>query len=805
MNGLRNSVMPSPRFFQLIVPGVLLSIAASCTGNASPEASIRPLGFGRITFDELPASVDEAEILVSLGYDDPTFPWKGVARGGVELGEVPAPSPGSAPLEGMALTGRKETKAIEGPIPPASAGFNEIVVEAAASDGPHERVQLILQRNGQTVYRSPSASLRADGALDLLAFPVPGQRTRTTRADRFRVEFAGNCDVDLVHRVSFVRQPLSRFLVKNEPFGSTRLVGDLLRRSVSVTSADPRTAAVVLREGETMNLHLAGDPDFQPRGEAYLFEVTVTGSGSPARRSVSVERGEWASVSFRASEVGAGPARLRVSVGPEEGEGSAVGFIGEASIRRQGEAGPTVVLITSDTHRADHVGVFNSASPVATPHLNALAARGVAFGDCLSSTNITKPAHMALMTGLHPLDIGILSNRSRLAATADTLAERFAAAGYQTFAVTSAFLLLDQHSGLGQGFDRMEGPLRLQRDGEVSISRLVDWIDGADGAPVFAWLHLFDAHEPYGPPEPYDRKYYEGDEPFGERAPGLDKRLIPHWLEGLQDLDYPYAQYRAEVDYLDGALAQLLDHPRVRNGAVAFTADHGESFGEHGIWWGHAGLYPGTTQVPLIMSWPGSPQGLLVDAPVQHRDVAHTLLTLSDVGADSFPGRDLRQAIADEPVEEPRFMIGGHGFSAAVRSGDWLFTMDLRRHHEATREQARSTGQSELFNLSMDPRCEEDLLLEEIDRAVAMRKALLNWIQSAPPEGLREDQRRSPEDESMLAALGYADHSATRSSRVWDPERRDGPSTWEESPWRRFFEDEAFRERFLAARKNRKN
>lgn len=150
-------------------------------------------------------------------------------------------------------------------------------------------------------------------------------------------------------------------------------------------------------------------------------------------------------------------------------------------------------------------------------------------------------------------------------------------------------------------------------------------------------------------------------------------------------------------------------------------------------------------------------------------------------------------------------MIGGHGFSAAVRSGDWLFTMDLRRHHEATREQARSTGQSELFNLSMDPRCEEDLLLEEIDRAVAMRKALLNWIQSAPPEGLREDQRRSPEDESMLAALGYADHSATRSSRVWDPERRDGPSTWEESPWRRFFEDEAFRERFLAARKNRKN
>ena len=142
-------------------------------------------------------------------------------------------------------------------------------------------------------------------------------------------------------------------------------------------------------------------------------------------------------------------------------------------------------------------------------------------------------------------------------------------------------------------------------------------------------------------------------------------------------------------------------------------------------------------------------------------------------------------------------MVGAHGFSGAVRSGKWLFTMDLKPHHEASREKLRSTGQSELFDLSDDPMCECDLLLVEVDRSLAMRKALVAWMQSAPAEGLREDQRRSSEDESMLAALGYADNAASQSNKLWDPERWNGARAWEESPWRRFFEDDPFREGYL--------
>ena len=93
--------------------------------------------------------------------------------------------------------------------------------------------------------------------------------------------------------------------------------------------------------------------------------------------------------------------------------------------------------------------------------------------------------------------------------------------------------------------------------------------------------------------------------------------------------------------------------------------------------------------------------------------------------------------------------------------------------------------------------CERDLLLGEPDRALAMRKALVTWMQSAAGEGLREDQRRSTEDESMLAALGYANNAASQSSQLWDPERWNGARVWEESPWRRFFEDDSFREKYL--------
>ena len=284
-----------------------------------------------------------------------------------------------------------------------------------------------------------------------------------------------------------------------------------------------------------------------------------------------------------------------------------------------------------------------------------------------------------------------------------------------------------------------------------------------------------------------------GGDPFADGDPGLDKKIIPSWLKGLSDVDYPYAQYRAEVDYLDGALDGLLNHPRILAGTVAFTADHGESFGEHGIWWDHAGLYPSTVHVPLIVAWPDAPAGTKSSAPVRQMDVSKTLLALSGLDEDDdFPGRDLRWGLEDDPVGDPRFVLASHHSTAALQAGPWLFIMDLRRHFGRALERRRITGQAELYNLADDPECRNDLLLDEFDRATRKRERRIEWLQSAEDLGLRSDQRRSAEDESMLASLGYGGGEDDAASDLWDPVRWEGEEGWLRSPWRRLFEDDSF-------------
>jgi arylsulfatase A-like enzyme len=155
-----------------------------------------------------------------------------------------------------------------------------------------------------------------------------------------------------------------------------------------------------------------------------------------------------------------------------------------------------VLLVTSDTHRGELLGT-TAGGLVRTPALDALAARGVVFLDAMSTSNATNPSHAALMTGLHPRDTRVVTNRDPLARRAVTLAERFAAAGYRTAATYSAFHLDDATSGLGQGFDRYEGPgaptgldfdafegaSSSVRDGALTVERALAHVDDGSAVP----------------------------------------------------------------------------------------------------------------------------------------------------------------------------------------------------------------------------------------------------------------------------------------------------------------------------------
>ncbi len=275
-----------------------------------------------------------------------------------------------------------------------------------------------------------------------------------------------------------------------------------------------------------------------------------------------------------------------------------------------------VVIITLDTTRADRIGCYGY-DLAETPAIDALAARGTRFARAYTPVPLTIPAHSSLFTGLLPPHHGVRDNGDqRLAEQATTLAERLTAHGWTTHAAVAAFVT-QAHWGFGQGFagydDRLGVPSdrlswRAERDGSEVVDQALTALDaGAD----FLWVHLFEPHSPYEPPEPY-RSRHQGR---------------------------PYDGEIAAADAQVGRLLAALPEDAL----IVVAGDHGEALGEggeqqHGLLLGEATLH-----VPLILAGPGVPSGV-EQRPVSLVDVAPTLLRLLGLPLDpDMDGQDLFQ------------------------------------------------------------------------------------------------------------------------------------------------------------------
>ncbi|MCB9914820.1 MAG: sulfatase [Planctomycetes bacterium] len=426
--------------------------------------------------------------------------------------------------------------------------------------------------------------------------------------------------------------------------------------------------------------------------------------------------------------------------------------------------------MTSDTHRGDHVGALGPGAPVRTPAIDALAARGVLYTDAYAASNTTNPSHGSLMTGLPVRDTRVLDNSSPLVDDARTLAEAFRDAGYHTLAAVSVRHLMDDESGFGQGFERMAGPSSeaSERPARATTTQAVAWLDELADEPVFLWVHVFDAHSPYEPPASTDRRYYpKGKDPFDpSQRLQYDGRFLPVYLRGLTDVEFPYAQYRAEIDALDGELERLLAHPRALAGVTALTADHGESFGAHGIWWDHAGLYPDTLHVPLVLAWPGGPHGVRCDAPVEQMHLGRTLLDAAGLVASEFRGADLRAAAAGAAIERPRYSLAKEGHAASLLEGGWFLVLNLSDYQTTAMARPRARHTVELYDLAHDPAAANDLAEREPARAKAMRAKLVEWLGGASARGLAGAGAGTAEQKRRLASLGYTGDGPSEDARA---------------------------------------
>ena len=316
-----------------------------------------------------------------------------------------------------------------------------------------------------------------------------------------------------------------------------------------------------------------------------------------------------------------------------------------------------VVLTLMDTLRADALSCYGGERS-STPSLDALAASGVRFAGAISQCYWTRPSMVSLMTGRYGPATGVHTGIDRLPGSYGTLAEVFSAGGF----LTAAFLTNSNagpDAGLGQGWDHlvMRGVSDLNPDTETFVGRdVVPFVAQHLEEDLLLYVHLMDAHGPYGPP---------GAPPAGWLPPPgapveRDSSLDQPWLADPTDAARVQL-YHYDVETMDAQwgtfLAQLLSRWEDGDGPatiVALAADHGEYLGEYGLW-SHIkhDLVPEIVHVPMILRAPGQlPVGSVVSAPVENIDLAPTLLALA-----GLPEGALGEAEGESLLP----LVAGHG------------------------------------------------------------------------------------------------------------------------------------------------
>ncbi len=336
---------------------------------------------------------------------------------------------------------------------------------------------------------------------------------------------------------------------------------------------------------------------------------------------------------------------------------------------------PNVLVVTLDTTRADRFGAYGN-EVMQTRAFDGLAADGALFTAASAVAPVTGPSHASMFSGRGPWDHGVLLNGVPLPAD-PLLAELLHDHGYATGAFVSAYVL-DGKNGFSRGFDVYDDdfgwipgssdllPARvlamarrhaepdevLDRRGADTVDQALAWLDQREGGGAWLlWVHLFDPHGPYTPPPPYDTLYYQGDsrDPANHSMDGVEN-VAPYLrksLVGVTDLKYVLAQYDGEVSYADAQLGRLLGAVDTTNTLVAVIADHGESLGEHDVWFNHEDVYETSVHVPFALRWPGRVPVTKVTSPVEGSDLAPTLLDLVGIGIPAgMTGRSAVPAMA---------------------------------------------------------------------------------------------------------------------------------------------------------------
>ena len=415
---------------------------------------------------------------------------------------------------------------------------------------------------------------------------------------------------------------------------------------------------------------------------------------------------------------------------------------------------PNVILITLDTVRADRMGFLGSKLGL-TPQLDALASQSVVFDHAYSQAPITPVSHASILTGTFPQYHGIRNFGDRLPPTVPFLPDILHAHGYHTGAFVGS-IILDPKNGFASGFERgfdvynagfhrqKTGERReasMQRRGEVTLGFALEWVGQQKGGPFFLWFHLWDAHDPYNPPEP-----------FRSRFPG--------------------APYNGGIAYVDSVVGKLLDYLRTQglydNTLIAVAADHGESLGEHGELTHSIFLYDSTIHVPLLVKFPANRfVSQHVNATASLVDLAPTVLdALGQTPPPAMQGHSLLPLIGNpHPENRSSLATGDH----SERSFGWSALVSLRSNNQLYVRAPKP----ELYDLAADPGSKTNLYATKRPTAVRLAVQLdtfVKRISEGAPQALQDNLDEKSREK--LSALGYTASSGARPISRTDPKDR---------------------------------
>ena len=404
---------------------------------------------------------------------------------------------------------------------------------------------------------------------------------------------------------------------------------------------------------------------------------------------------------------------------------------------------PNIILITLDTTRADRMGFLGSKRGL-TPNLDGLAKQSVVFTRAYAQVPLTPPSHATILTGTYPQFHQVNDMQTPLAADLPYAPAVLRAHGYHTAAFVGSIVLEPDPpyaTGFDRGFDTYdagfhnEGPgedpySTVQRRGAVVVAHALAWLNKHPKGPLFIWVHLYDAHDPYDPPEPYKTRYAS-------------------------------AAYDGAIAYEDAAIGKLFRQLKLRslydNSLIAVMADHGESLGAHGEDTHGVFLYDETMHVPLLIKLPHAAAGKKLDNRVELVDIAPTLLQEAGIAIPAeMQGESLlpllkAAAAAVNPTAEAWHDRPAYSQSEYPHTFGWSALRSLRSEKYLYVQAPRR----ELYDEDADPKAEHNMAASSTAVADTLASQLQALRQKTSSTREAPKPALDPAAQAKLGALGY--------------------------------------------------